>query len=342
MVWIQIYLLIAALSSSVILCSSEQFKIGVILPDVEIFGVRRAELATAMMAAMDAVNERKGPEDLQNNFTLTLSVSAAPPSPSKAAYSSLIASIAEKVVAVIAPFHIEQTQLLAYWSGLANIPLLSPTVPRQSVRDAIYDPRQTFFSMKPHNLFGGVELLTDGILDYFNWKDVALLESNSKEARHTVLHFTNFATRHAVSIIVNPKIDQNETCIDKIATALEEIRDSGVTVIVTALDHNVNLYGLVFRQASEKNLIGPDIAWVCLLAPDGDALVEGLDNETLALMEGIIATSITVAFEGKLMLLCNCKIKYYQIYSRLSHSFHRCSLDRSYGYNTLAMKDQYV
>ncbi len=102
-------------------------------------------------------------------------------------------------------------------------------------------------------------------------KDLAILVSNTYEATEAVLQlpFFNGLINYPIvkKKIIAPISDKNATFSSSIKRAIDGIKDSGVTIIVTSLEARVEVYHAVFSGANRQGIVVKDYAWISLSLP---------------------------------------------------------------------------
>ena len=277
--------------------SERSFTISIILPSQDVQQTKAEDIQTAFQTAINDVNVRcqDSPVRLSNNFTLStcISLNADNIPTAMGGFFACTYNITQGPVAVIAPFKENHTQVLVQLASGDEIPIISPALSRDDVADSLFESTDNFFSMTPRNLFGGSEIFDEGILTRFRWEDVALLYSDTTSSLNAIIQLKNFAQFGEYRIVIEksiPPISSNNSMFAKsVKDAVESIKDTGVNVIVTSLEHNVQAYHKVFSEAEEQGMVSKDIAWICLSLPHQSFFS---DLSHLKAMEGVMGTQI--------------------------------------------------
>ncbi|XP_062500407.1 uncharacterized protein LOC134177648 [Corticium candelabrum] len=262
-----------------------------------------SDIREALERALEDVNARRGHSGvrLHSNFTLTACILENVDSPAQAfgaLFSCLTTGSPKSSIAAIAPFYPSHVPALAA-TTTNDIPLVSPVLSRANVSDYLFQSTEHFVSMFYHNLFRGFELVDGSILDRYKWKDLAILVSNTSEATEAVLQLQNFNGLINYTIvkeeIVAPVSDKNATFSSSIKRAIDGIKDSGVTIIITSLEARVEVYHAVFSEANRQGIVGEDYAWICLSLPSQSVFESSpLYRDTVPHMEGVLGTQVNM------------------------------------------------
>jgi ionotropic glutamate receptor len=264
------------------------------------------QLVSTLEESVLAIDSRKHLQLASDfNFSLSTCVRTAVDNSRFGSFSGLLdCTVENRVVAAVGPFMPRDIEVLTLMGENGAFPIVSTVLSRLDVDDYLFEPTTNFFSLYPNNLFGGLELIDNGILEQFGWTEVALIMSDTIMARDAVQQFQNIKAisnyRYSIGETVTlPAYDSStgNTTEALFKEDLKKIRDSGLTVIITSLEEQQEVYNLVFTAASELELLSPQIAWVCLLIPDWLADLDNttLTDTTLSHMTGILATRINVS-----------------------------------------------
>lgn len=284
-----------------------EYTIAMVLPLDDISGPRPEQFRATLEESIADINSRRHALSNDFAFNMTACIRQTQEKSLLGSFSGLLeCSVATRVVAALGPFYPQDVQVQAQVGENGGFPIVSSALSRMDVNDYLFESTTNFFSLYPNDLFGGIELLDNGILDEFDWTEVALIVSDTTSAKDAVQQFENFVVLSRFSIgqkVVIPSFGSSNDS-ESFKTELEKIRDSGLTVIVASLESHKEVYCQVFHLANTLELLSPEIAWVSLLIPD--RLME-LDNTTLSHMTGMIATRINVS-SGKRATLLLCRI----------------------------------
>jgi ionotropic glutamate receptor len=261
------------------------------------------EMISTLEASVSDINSRQHSLASNFNFNLSTCIRTTVDNSRLGSFSGLYeCAVTNSIVAAVGPFMLRDVQIVALVGQNGGFPIVSTVLSRLDVDDYLFERTANFFSLYPNNLFGGLELFDNGILEQFGWTEVALIISDTTTAKNAVQEFQNFVgvSNYQYSIgetVTLPVYNSNNDTEEVFKMELEKIRNSGLTVIIASLEDRKEVYNLVFTAASELELLSPQIAWVCLLIPDWLADLDNttLTDTTLSHMTGILATRINVS-----------------------------------------------